>query len=765
MSGSSEPTTSPIPSAWAALIVTALRASAGRQPEAEAGHGHGQRQARGRRRPRVEVGAERDGNPALDERPGRGSRRLHEEPGRRGQEDRDDRPSVLGGCREGIDPGRRRRREVVGRQRSELDRELRTTGWRELVGVEPGSHPERLGREQDPPALVGREHAPLAEDVGEAGPALGRDPGQLVVEEVPRVGLGRVAPVAELGRDGVGAEPGREDVDRALLAELVGDLEEPQLGPQVEPIAGLRLDGRDPVAEHLIEPAPAVGEEVVGRGRPGRGDGRQDAAAGGQDLEVAGTALPELELALAAAREEQVGMRVDEPGRHHATVGVDPGESRDRQSRGLQGGRDLVVRTDRGDPVAPRRHDGSRGRVGSADRRRLEGRGLGLGTAAPDPAGHRDDGARPVDEQAGRRRLGPPALDDPEAHGRAAWAAASRSSSAWSGEKSRSRMNDAAAASRSSTGADVGAPAWSATSSRAASGASPMSSDSAGCDALRAGPGLDRLPDPPDRRHLEVEQVHRDLGAVGLFEPEAARLDARQAAARLTDGPGDPPGELEVGRGEVDVPGDQERPRPDGHRPGGRVEAGRPEVGAPVGVGRDRLPEPLVLAAPDVGQLLAVRTRRRPGVQVDRDPEPLGHPGAEVPGQPDAVVDRRLAERHERHDVDRPDPRVLPGLALHVDRLDGHGDGRLERAADRLRVAGQGQHAPVVAGVARPVQEVDAGRARDGRGEPVDDLHPPTLAEVRDRFDQPPHRPIVTGTGTRRRTSATVRGGSHRGVP
>jgi hypothetical protein len=61
------------------------------------------------------------------------------------------------------------------------------------------------------------------------------------------------------------------------------------------------------VGEHLVEPAPAVRRQLVGRGLAGGGDGREDAATGGQDLEVAGATLPELQLTLAAAGEQQVG--------------------------------------------------------------------------------------------------------------------------------------------------------------------------------------------------------------------------------------------------------------------------------------------------------------------------------------------------------------------------------------------------------------------------------------------------------------------------
>jgi hypothetical protein len=51
----------------------------------------------------------------------------------------------------------------------------------------------------------------------------------------------------------------------------------------------------------------------------------------------------------------------------------------------------------------------------------------------------------------------------------------------------------------------------------------------------------DRLPDPPERRHPEVEQVHRDLGLgrpavvpLGLLDEEAVRLDL--ASRRPTRG-------------------------------------------------------------------------------------------------------------------------------------------------------------------------------------------------------------------------------------
>jgi hypothetical protein len=80
------------------------------------------------------------------------------------------------------------------------------------------------------------------------------------------------------------------------------------------------------VRQHLVEPAAAVGAQLVRRGRPRRGDRREDAAAGGEDLQVGRAALAELQLALPAAREEQVGVRVDEARRDRAARGVDDGK-------------------------------------------------------------------------------------------------------------------------------------------------------------------------------------------------------------------------------------------------------------------------------------------------------------------------------------------------------------------------------------------------------------------------------------------------------
>ena len=158
------------------------------------------------------------------------------------------------------------------------------------------------------------------------------------------------------------------DVDRPLLAQRVRHREQPQLGRQVQPVARLRLDGGHAVAEHLVQPSPAVGGQLLLARESGGGDGREDPAAGGQDLEVARAALAEDELALARAREQEVRVRVDEPGRHDPAVGVEAREPRERHPVALEACLDLVPGTHGDHPAVPGRDDGRLRRTRATDR-------------------------------------------------------------------------------------------------------------------------------------------------------------------------------------------------------------------------------------------------------------------------------------------------------------------------------------------------------------------------------------------------------------
>ena len=227
------------------------------------------------------------------------------------------------------------------------------------------------------------------------------------------------------------------------------------------------------------------------------------------------------------------------------------------------------------------------------------------------------------------------------------------------------------------------------------------------------------------------------MAAFGLADLEPVGLELRQPTAGLADATRDAPGEVDVIGIEVDVVGDQERPGADRDRAGRRVEARRPEVRlAPALV--DLGLETLVLTPAHVRQALAVGPQRGLRVEVHRQLEAGRDPLAEGAREVDDVVDGGRAERDERDDVDRPDPRVLALMGVHVDLVDRSGDQALEGRRDGLVLAGDREHRAVVARVARPVEQA-ARRARsDGLGQPVDDVEPAALGDVRDGLDQHP---------------------------
>src|SRR6266566_6405200 len=102
------------------------------------------------------------------------------------------------------------------------------------------------------------------------------------------------------------AEPGRDSPDSANRSQ--GG----ELGLAVEPVAGLRLERRRSVTEHPAAVALDRGAQAVLARRARRPDGREDAAAAGVQLFVAGAAGAERELVDAVAAEGRVRVAVDE---------------------------------------------------------------------------------------------------------------------------------------------------------------------------------------------------------------------------------------------------------------------------------------------------------------------------------------------------------------------------------------------------------------------------------------------------------------------
>jgi hypothetical protein len=97
----------------------------------------------------------------------------------------------------------------------------------------------------------------------------------------------------------------------------------------------------------------------VGEAR--RGHRREDAAAGLEDLEIAGATLAELPLGLARAGEQQVRVRVDQARRDRAAAGVEPSEPAERVAAVLERGLERGPRADRSDPPLQQATTGASG--------------------------------------------------------------------------------------------------------------------------------------------------------------------------------------------------------------------------------------------------------------------------------------------------------------------------------------------------------------------------------------------------------------------
>jgi hypothetical protein len=254
-------------------------------------------------------------------------------------------------------------------------------------------------------------------------------------------------------------------------------------------------------------------------------------------------------------------------------------------------------------------------------------------------------------------------------------------------------------------------------------------------DAILRRLGPDRLPDAPERGDPEVKKVHGHLGSLELVDEEAVGQDPRQAAAGLADPAGDPLGQLDIGRVEVDVVGDEERPRPDRDRAGRGMHLRRSDVRFAAAL-RDLDLQPLVLAAPDIGQLDPIGAASSLGIEVDREVEALGDPARKRPSQLDRLVHRRVAEGDEGNDVDRPDPGMLTRVLVHVDLADRARDQAFQRLGDGAGRPSKREHRAIVARIARPIEEMNAIDRADRRRQPIDDVETATLGYVRNRFDE-----------------------------
>src|SRR3954465_14538137 len=121
----------------------------------------------------------------------------------------------------------------------------------------------------------------------------------------------------------MGAEIGRRDRDRALLAEPAHGAKLTQLGLGLEAVAALDLDRRDALGEERVEARQGGADERILRRLAGGAHGCGDTAARPRDIGVALAGEPALELVGAVAGEDEMGVAVDQSRRDPAAGAVD----------------------------------------------------------------------------------------------------------------------------------------------------------------------------------------------------------------------------------------------------------------------------------------------------------------------------------------------------------------------------------------------------------------------------------------------------------
>ena len=208
---------------------------------------------------------------------------------------------------------------MVGRERVVARGERRPAEIRELVGVELDRQTVRPGGREDAVGFLRGEADPLAERVHGIREARFRDRRHHFVDHEVYVGI---LPAGIFRRKRVRAEKCRLDVDRKRVSELSRDPELLDFRVGVETVARLDLDRGDAFADQVAESRHGGFAESVVVGLSGGAHGRDDAAAGSRDLLVARAVEPHLELARAAAAEDEMGVAVDQAGRDPAPARV-----------------------------------------------------------------------------------------------------------------------------------------------------------------------------------------------------------------------------------------------------------------------------------------------------------------------------------------------------------------------------------------------------------------------------------------------------------
>lgn len=246
-----------------------------------------------------------------------------------------------------------------------------------------------------------------------------------------------------------------------------------------------------------------------------------------------------------------------------------------------------------------------------------------------------------------------------------------------------------------------------------------------------------QLDDAVDRRRFEVRDIKGNLSNIRSAQ-EADGSQGDEPAAALPQRLGNRPGDADVRAGQVDVERDQKRTRADG-------DDARGSVGEVTDVGGfGGLAQPFTqsfeFAATDVREQPAPRDGGRGCIEVRRHLMPLPNKRRRLARQRDRVSEPGAAKRNERQHVERADPGMRSAVDAQIDMLGRYGRKVHCSLEDVRRRADRGDHAAMMRGIARAMDDPRAA-ARDGCDAGVDDRFVTSLGDVRYDLEQSRHGP------------------------
>ena len=231
-------------------------------------------------------------------------------------------------------------------------------------------------------------------------------------------------------------------------------------------------------------------------------------------------------------------------------------------------------------------------------------------------------------------------------------------------------------------------------------------------------------------RGFPILDVHADLRVARARQVEAQRADAGKPAVALADRARDRTGRLDVGVDEVHVERDQRAAGADDDATRRRMQLRRPEVGRELA----RLDPVLQLLRASSSEKRRASSLPHLGVEEDRKAELVADAARDLARARASPFRVRRSDRHDGNDVRSADARVHAFVRAQVDRVSRTRNAGEQRIGDRVLVADEGEHGPVVVGVDVHVEHACVRREPGADG--VDDGAVAAFGEVRDALER-----------------------------